>query len=194
MRKKLSLQGLLVVGLLLAVGLFPILSRSPIRKAETVVKPSYQKERFFQDIAPYAKEMSQAYGVPASLLMAQAALASNYGTSLLTNNYDNLYALPAQLGQESVELRTTTYVSGKLTTLNQRFAVYPSWRKAMYDYLTRLKAGEEWGKELYQILATSASYKVCAKALSKAKFSTDPDYAQQLISLIEERNLTQYDK
>ncbi|MGT2926975.1 glycoside hydrolase family 73 protein [Streptococcus cuniculipharyngis] len=192
MRRKLSAKGLVIIGLLLLGGLFPILGRSQLMKAETVVNQTYSQNQFLQDIAPHAQRLSQVYGVPASLIMAQAALSSNYGSYVLAVTYHNLFGLVAQPGQTSVELRTDRYLAGKLTTISQRFVVYRSWKESLYDYMAKLKSGA-WGKDLYQTLATSSDYKISAKALEAAGFSTAPDYAEELINIIEAKNLTQYD-
>lgn len=194
MRRKLSLKGLIVIGVLLVCGLFPILSRSQLMKAETVVSKNYSQDQFISDVLPHAQTLSKIYGVPTSLILAQAALASNYGTYVLADTYHNLLALPAQPGQTSVELRTTRFLAGRFTTVSQRFIVYNSWKESLYDYMAKLKAGLIWGEDLYRTMVTSSDYKLSAKALEKAGFNTIPDYADKLISIIEEKNLTQYDK
>lgn len=194
MKRRLSLKGVLCLAFLLLLGLVSILSRPQTMRAETVVKTAYNQEQFIQEIAPIAQELSDAYGVPASLIIGQAALASNYGTYVVAVNYHNLLGLPPYNGRDSVSLSTTRYLSKQLTTVTDRFAVYGSWKESLYDYMAILKSGKVWGKELYETLATSTNYKISVKALNKAGFNTIADYEAKLIKLIEERKLTQYDK
>ncbi|TWS94092.1 glycoside hydrolase family 73 protein [Streptococcus sp. sy018] len=194
MKRRLSLKGMLCLTFLLLIGLVSILSRPQMMRAETVVRTSYTQEQFIEKIAPIAQELSDAYGVPASLIIGQAALSSNYGTYVVAVNYHNLMALPAYEGRDSISLSTTRYLSNKLTTVTDRFAIYDSWKASLYDYLAILKSGKVWGKELYETLVTSTDYKISVKALNKAGFSPIADYEAKLIKLIEEKNLTRYDK
>ena len=57
-----------------------------------------------------------------------------------------------------------------------------------------LKKGEFLDEELYVKLATSKGYKTPAKKLQEYYYSSDPDYAQKLIEIIEENQLTSYDE
>lgn len=43
-------------------------------------------------------------------------------------------------------------------------------------------------------MMTSSGYKTVARALQAAGFNSDPNYADKLIAVIEENNLTDYDK
>lgn len=194
MKRRLSLKGVFCLAFLLLVGLVSILSRPQTMRAETVVQTSYNQEQFISKIAPIAQELSAAYGVPASLIIGQATLASNYGTYVVAVNYHNLLGLPAYNGGDSVTLSTTRYLSNRLTTVTDRFAIYGSWKEALYDYMALLQSGQVWGKDLYETLATSTDYKISVRALSKAGFNTIADYENKLIKLIEERQLTKYDK
>ena len=53
----------------------------------------------------------------------------------------------------------------------------------MMTYLEELRQGT-WGESTYKEVAGTTSYKVAAEKLQAAGFSSDPDYAKHLISII----------
>lgn len=57
-----------------------------------------------------------------------------------------------------------------------------------------LHGNKIWDKALYTTMMTSSGYKTVARALQAAGFNSDPNYADKLIAVIEENNLTDYDK
>ena len=46
------------------------------------VKVAYTQQEFIETLAPTAQKMSKNYGVPASILLSQAAYESNYGIAI----------------------------------------------------------------------------------------------------------------
>ena len=75
------------------------------------------------------------------------------------------------------------------------FAVYKSWDDAIYDYFDLLKSGKIRNSEgAYDVMVSNKGYKKPAQALQDMGFSSDPNYASKLIAIIEENDLTTYDK
>ena len=72
------------------------------------------------------------------------------------------------------------------------FAVFKDWSSSMMTYLEELRQGT-WGESTYKEVAGTTSYKVAAEKLQAARFSSDPDYAKHLISIIETYHLSKYD-
>ena len=72
------------------------------------------------------------------------------------------------------------------------FAVFKDWSSSMMTYLEELRQGT-WGESTYKEVAGTTSYKVAAEKLQAAGFSSDPDYAKHLISIIETYHLSKYD-
>ena len=73
------------------------------------------------------------------------------------------------------------------------FAVFKDWSSSMMTYLEELRQGT-WGESTYKEVAGTTSYKVAAEKLQAAGFSSDPDYAKHLISIIETYHLSKYDR
>lgn len=194
MRRRFKLKAFIILVAVFALGiLLPlILHASTVDNARTV-KVSYTQKGFIENLAPTAQKMSKNYGVPASILLSQAAYESNYGSSLLSVKYHNIYSLPARAGQEHIYLKDNLYSKGKWQYQKVDFAVFRDWSSSMSSYLEELRQGR-WGESTYKEVAGTTSYKVAAEKLQAAGFNSDPDYTKHLISIIETYNLVKYDR
>ena len=194
MRRRFKLKAYIILVAVFALGiLLPlILHASTVDNARTV-KVAYTQKGFIENLAPTAQKMSKNYGVLASILLSQAAYESNYGSSLLSVKYHNIYSLPARAGQEHIYLKDNLYSKGKWQYQKVDFAVFRDWSSSMSSYLEELRQGR-WGESTYKEVAGTTSYKVAAEKLQAAGFNSDPDYAKHLISIIETYNLVKYDR
>ncbi|MCD9221180.1 peptidoglycan hydrolase [Streptococcus thermophilus] len=194
MRRRFKLKAFIILVAVFALGiLLPlILHASTVDNARTV-KVAYTQKGFIENLAPTAQKMSKNYGVLASILLSQAAYESNYGSSLLSVKYHNIYSLPARSGQEHIYLKDNVYSKGKWQYQKVDFAVFRDWSSSMSSYLEELRQGR-WGESTYKEVAGTTSYKVAAEKLQAAGFNSDPDYAKHLISIIETYNLVKYDR
>ena len=129
-----------------------------------------------------------------SVIIGQAALDSNFGRTLLASKYHNLFSIKARSGQRGVRLKSREYKNGRWHQVTNRYLVYKSWEDSLYDYLALLRQDKVWDKALYTTMTTSSGYKTVARALQAAGFNSDPNYADKLITIIEENNLTDYDR
>ena len=194
MRRRFKLTAFITLVALFALGiLLPLILHASIDDNARTVKVAYTQKGFIENLAPTAQKMSKNYGVPASILLSQAAYESNYGSSLLSVKYHNIYSLPAQPGQEHIYLKDNVYSKGKWQYQKVDFAVFRDWSSSMSSYLEDLRQGR-WGESTYKEVAGTTSYKVAAEKLQAADFNSDPDYAKHLISIIETYNLAKYDR
>ncbi|SDQ66854.1 glycoside hydrolase family 73 protein [Streptococcus equinus] len=196
MKSRFSFVQFLVFLAVLVLGIFsPLYAHRATPSANKTEKVSYNKSEFFADIAPAVQEVAEAYGVRPSLVMAQAALESDYGQNLLAVKYHNLFAVFAQPGNKPVTLKYKRYFVNEWQTEIGQFAVYKSWDDAIYDYFDLLKSGKIRNSEgAYDVMVSNKGYKKPAQALQDMGFSSDPNYASKLIAIIEENDLTTYDK
>ena len=196
MKSRFSFVQFLVFLAVLVLGIFsPLYAHRATPSANKTEKVSYNKSEFFADIAPTVQEVAEAYGVRRSLVMAQAALESDYGQNLLAVKYHNLFAVFAQPGNKPVTLKYKRYFVNEWQTEIGQFAVYKSWDDAIYDYFDLLKSGKIRNSEgAYDVMVSNKGYKKPAQALQDMGFSSDPNYASKLIAIIEENDLTTYDK
>lgn len=194
MRRRFKLTAFITLVALFALGiLLPLILHASIDDNARTVKVAYTQKGFIENLAPTAQKMSKNYGVPASILLSQAAYESNYGSSLLSVKYHNIYSLPAQPGQEHIYLKDNVYSKGKWQYQKVDFAVFRDWSSSMSSYLEDLRQGR-WGESTYEEVAGTTSYKVAAEKLQASGFNSDPDYAKHLISIIETYNLAKYDR
>lgn len=144
------------------------------------------KNGFIQKIAPLAAANSKESGIPASLTIAQAILESNWGTSRLAVQGNNLFGLKGTGPAGSLILPTTEYRSGKAVVVNAAFRKYRSWAESITDHARLLSAPRYAG-------AIGKTGPEAARAVAAAGYATDPQYANKLIQLMNTYSLTQYD-
>ncbi|MGX7051987.1 glycoside hydrolase family 73 protein [Leuconostoc palmae] len=152
-----------------------------------------QKIAWINELAPYARKMQEKYGVVASISIAQAILESDWHTSTLSTQYNNLYGIKADAGQKSIVLPTQEFQNGEWITIQGRFAAYDSWQESMRAHAKLLYHGTSWNAAQYQHVLESKDYQTAAKALTEDGYATDPTYAQKLISIIETWHLSRFD-
>lgn len=142
---------------------------------------------FFETLGPIAAEYKR-YGLYPSVMLAQAALESQFGESQLSFDYHNYFGIKAHGHHRSVRLSTTEYYSDEPTTITDSFCVYNSPKDCFEDYAQLLTRNEN-----YSNVVGAASPAMAARALQEAGYATDPAYASKLVQLINEYNLTRFD-
>ncbi|MER2040604.1 GW dipeptide domain-containing protein [Desemzia incerta] len=169
-------------------------------KARTVSKT----DAFINAISSYAVSIANEYKLYASVMIAQAALESAWGTSILAYapNY-NLFGIKAGTGEPYFTKYSKEYSEEKGWTVEKsNFKKYPSYKDTFVDYAKKLRNGPDWNraqgswepKRYAGAWKENAStYQAATKALT-GKYATDPDYHTKLNDLIQKYNLTQYDK
>lgn len=150
------------------------------------------KLAFINGIAPEAQAMQRQYHVPASITIAQAILESNWGTSELASRYHNLFGIKGT-GPNSHNLATKEYVNGRWIVTTGQFKVYDSWNDSIRDHTNLMINGTASNHNNYYGVTHANNYKDAANALQRAGYATDPDYANKLINIIENYNLSKYD-
>lgn len=185
------------IGLAIAfilIGVLPLALNYGSLSAEKKVATGLDNDRFIEKIAPDVQELSTYYGIRPSVLIAQAAYDSNFGQNLLAAKYNNLFAISAKPGEDSIRLSNMERNEGNISEVERDYAIYPSWNHALEIYLAGLKDGSLANKNLYKILATASSISVAAQAFYRYDYTQDDDYANQLERIIKEYDLEKYDK
>lgn len=153
-----------------------------------------QKQRdFINRLAPTAQAAYKQYRVLPSVSLAQAILESNWGESMLADQYFNLYGVKAGEQEPNVYLETAEFVNETWITINGRFRVYDNWDQSVEEHARLLFYGVNWNPQLYHAVLEASNYQQAARALQEAGYATDPDYANKLIHMIETYHLDQYD-
>lgn len=152
------------------------------------------KQEFLDTIAPHAQELQQGYGILPSIILGQAILESNWGTSQLAAEFYNLFGVKAYGSQKAIRLDTKEFVNEQWITIKGNFRVYESWDESLDEHTQLLVNGVSWNPQKYEKVLTANSYKEAALALQEAGYATDPDYATKIESVIESYHLTKYDQ
>jgi flagellar protein FlgJ len=160
------------------------------QKTTTNALPSAYNENFqqgfVQRMTPYALQASQETGVPAPLMMGQAALESGWGRREIrlpdgSNSY-NLFGIKANgnWNGKVAEVTTTEYQNGIPHKQVAKFRAYGSYAEAFSDYANMLSNNPRYAPVVQQGQGTPAA----AKALQRAGYATDPNYADKLVKVM----------
>lgn len=150
-----------------------------------------EKEEFFLKLSPYAQEVSQSHGVRTSLLLAQAALESNWGQSQLAQESNNYFGIKSKNGRE---YPTKEFRASEWEEVKSSFKEYETIYDSVLDYAELLENGTSWDTEHYQGVIQAETYQEAAKALTDAGYATDPAYAEKIIKMIEQYELNELDQ
>lgn len=149
------------------------------------------KEEFVQTLAPHAKNAQETYGTRPSLLIAQAALESNWGQSTLTTEANNYFGIKGS--QEGEQYATREYNDNEWTQVNATFKHYDSLAASIDDYARLIKNGTSWDADFYKNVLEANTYQEAAVAVQEAGYATDPTYAEKIIQIIEQHQLYELD-
>ncbi|SFC67897.1 flagellar protein FlgJ [Polaromonas sp. OV174] len=149
--------------------------------------PQAHVEQFVTRMLPAAQQASQASGVPAQLIMAQAALESGWGRREIRaedgKTSHNLFGIKADKGWKGpvVETTTTEYVNGVAQKTQASFRAYGSYEEAFSDYAKFLTTNPRYAN----VLATQDPAEA-AHGLQRAGYATDPQYAGKLVRIMKQ--------
>ncbi len=129
---------------------------------------------------------SRASGVPAKLIVGQAALESGWGRREITNART---APPPSTCSASrpapnwkgptAEVLTTEYVDGQPQKVRARFRAYGSYDEACADYARLLTTNSR-----YAGVVAANSAEEAAHGLQRAGYATDPAYGEKLVRIM----------
>ena len=148
---------------------------------------SYTKSdivNYIQTYSEIAQVKMQEHNIPASITLAQGILESAAGKSDLAIYARNHFGIKCHKSWTGA-----TYHKDD-DAKNECFRKYESPLESFEDHSQFLKAARY--ADLFALEITD--YKAWAHGLKKAGYATEPQYAQRLIRIIEEYNLTQYDQ
>lgn len=142
-------------------------------------------QKYIEDWSETAVSEMQRSGVPASITLAQGLLESSAGQSALARKANNHFGIKCH----------SDWTGGKFykddDEKNECFRVYASAELSFRDHSDFLRFRDRY-KSLFDLAPTD--YKGWAKGLSKAGYATDKAYADKLIKVIEENDLSRFDR
>lgn len=133
-----------------------------------------------------AQSASAASGVPAPLILAQAALESGWGKREIrgddgTQSF-NLFGIKADRSWKGpvVETLTTEYVDGEPQKVRAKFRAYASYDEAFADYAKFMTRNPRYADVL-----STGDPAAAAHGLQRAGYATDPDYGHKLVRIMQ---------
>ncbi|MEO4048343.1 flagellar assembly peptidoglycan hydrolase FlgJ [Pseudomonas sp. CAU 1711] len=140
---------------------------------------------FVATMLPLAEEAAQKIGVDARYLVAQAALETGWGKSIIRqsdgSSSHNLFGIKAHGGWQGQAARvlTTEYKGGAAVKEAASFRAYDSYRQSFNDYVNFLQ-----GNGRYQeALAATDNPESFVRELQEAGYATDPQYARKIVQI-----------
>lgn len=180
-----------VAGLLALIGLI-YWQREPLTEIANETMGKLTRSQFINRYAPLAIDAAKGTGLFPSVFMAQAILESNNGNSSLTKEANNFFGIKADARWAGpyVEKLTTEYINGVKVQVLAKFRAYLTPLESFFDRVSFLQKNSRY-KNAGVFSAVTPEQQ--AQALLKARYATDPEYANLLIKLIQQNNLKQFD-
>ena len=125
-----------------------------------------------------------------SVLIAQAALESNWGKSQLAAKYNNYFGIKkgSSWTGPTVNMKTGEVFNGQSTTINSDFRVYNSLIDSIRDRNKLLSTSR------YVSVKQATTPQAQAEAIKNSGYATALNYVSALMSTINANSLTKFDE
>ncbi|MFM1875749.1 MAG: hypothetical protein RL266_1486 [Bacteroidota bacterium] len=143
------------------------------------------RQDYIELYAPFAVQEMLISGVPASITLSQGILESGDGNSTLAREANNHFGIKCHGMWEGKKYHMDDDAKGEC------FRVYETVFDSYRDHSEFLRSRERYAG-LFQLRITD--YKGWANGLKDAGYATNPKYPALLIKIIEENDLTKYDR
>ena len=139
-------------------------------------------ESFVTSMKPYAEKAASALGVDSSLLLAQAALETGWGSKMVQNslgNSNNLFNIKADRSWKGDKVATQTLEFHGKTAVKESasFRSYSSFEDSFNDYVKFLNENPRYETAL-QHQGNSENF---IKGIHQAGYATDPNYVDKVL-------------
>ena len=189
-------RSLIVVGTTACVGLYVSPVEQLLSANFSVVEASTAATQFLRNIIPAAQNVARGKDIYTSVMIAQAALESGWGTSALSKAPNhNLFGVKGSYNGQSVNMQTLEDSGGQnYYSIQADFRKYPSYQESLEDYADKIVNGISGAPLFYSGAWKSKtnSYQD-ATAYLTGRYATDTAYGAKLNRIIEQFGLTKYD-
>ncbi|MNP22600.1 Peptidoglycan hydrolase FlgJ [compost metagenome] len=142
-------------------------------------------DEFVATMLPMAKQAAARIGVDPTVLVAQAALETGWGKSVMRqgdgSSSHNLFGIKATGNWQGGQARaiTSEFRDGQMVRETAEFRSYDSYQDSFHDLVSLLQ-----GNDRYQgVLKSADNPEQFARELQKAGYATDPDYASKITQI-----------
>ena len=133
---------------------------------------------FTQKLMPFLQQAGQELGVSPKILLAQAAIETGWGRSVVGNNLFGIKAGSSWSG-EKVDAATHEYQDGQLISITDAFRAYPSVEASVRDFVALVANNPRYRAAL----GKGEDVVAYAQALLAGGWATDINYVQKLQSV-----------
>lgn len=147
--------------------------------------PITSAREFVRQLQPYAEQAGRELGVDPKVLLAQAALETGWGKSLLkTGKGDssfNLFNIKTDRSWQGKQLQVSAleFDQGFARQVKSGFRAYDSYRESFRDYVRFIKDNPRYSDALKQA-GNAENY---LRELQQAGYATDPKYADKILGI-----------
>ncbi|MBF8679714.1 flagellar assembly peptidoglycan hydrolase FlgJ [Pseudomonas fulva] len=149
-------------------------------------------DSFIATMLPMAEQAAKRIGIDPRYLVAQAALETGWGKSVMRNSdgssSHNLFGIKATGNWQGEQARaiTSEFRDGQFVKETAQFRSYDSYQDSFHDLVSLLQNNSR-----YQEAVKSADNpEQFARELQKAGYATDPGYAKKIISIAQQMQKT----
>ncbi|MDN4545025.1 flagellar assembly peptidoglycan hydrolase FlgJ [Pseudomonas sp. C32] len=149
-------------------------------------------DQFVNTMLPMAKEAAARIGVDPRYLVAQAALETGWGKSVMRaqdgSSSHNLFGIKAGSSWQGNSARaiTSEFRNGEMVKETAQFRSYDSYKDSFHDLVTLLQSNNRY----QEVVKSADNPEQFVRELQKAGYATDPDYASKISQIA--RQMTSY--
>jgi len=155
---------------------------------------SSSTDDFIRQLLPHATQAAKELGIDPKVILAQAALETGWGRSLIKNsngstsfNLFNIKADKSWTGKQA-QVSALEFDQGIAKKVNSGFRAYSSFKESFADYVDFIKTNPRYGEALKQV-NNGERY---LQELQQAGYATDPNYANKIMAIYR-NNLAGFD-
>jgi flagellar protein FlgJ len=158
-------------------------------------QPIQSAEEFVRRLHPLAVQAAKELGVEPKVILAQAALESGWGRSVIHNsngsNSFNLFNIKADKAWQGKQAQVATleFDQGIAKKVNAGFRSYDSFEDSFRDYVDFIKSNPRYSDALKK--AGNAQQYV--HELQRAGYATDPKYADKVMSIYQGNAMAEFE-
>ncbi len=147
-------------------------------------------ENFVKNLLPLAENAAKRIGVNPEVLVAQAALETGWGKSIIKTSVSNSFNLfnikaDSRWDGDKIEKISLEYEKGMAVNKKSAFRAYDSLQQSFDDYANFIQNNPRYDKAL----KAAADPEQYLHEVHKAGYATDPKYAEKIIRVMNSSNL-----
>lgn len=164
-----------------------VVAQPPLAPAK---KAFSSQDEFVATMLPMAKAAAARIGVDPKYLVAQAALETGWGKSVMRaedgSSSHNLFGIKAGQSWQGGQARaiTSEFRDGAMVKETAQFRSYNSYQDSFHDLVTLLQSNDRYK----EVVKSADNPEQFVRELQKAGYATDPDYASKISQIAKTMN------